>query len=397
MPTPAEVLQDPKFQGLPMDERRKVLTKIDPNFGKLAAPEQDRVLGSKSQIGIRPATIIESVRSRFHQLATDPIGTLSEKQFPNAQSVDTGLSDFMLGGISAAKVPGADKIGVAAKAFLAPKPTGRIARTIQALKSTASDAAEAEKMKDPAYARLVKSNEGYKPSGKVVKAKYSPNRDLEGPQGPAKAPVKVKPSDRGGVPSDPDPLADMPASDHPNRGKLKAQFMRNTPAKEPSGSRSYTAPKYGKPAQEPKPAGAPATASTPPPEGIPQEVWDAMSEEQRTKTQAGRVARDQRTSTQGPAKAPKATSKRTPEGQQQSDEIADRTLEVKSVPLAQQTVKEGVTSKDLQALSPEQRAEFMKRIGLKSSSRTVDYKGQKTDKAWHTFLGHVQTIEKLKK
>jgi hypothetical protein len=41
----AAVLKDPKFQGLPVEERRKVLTSIDSNFGGLAAAEQDKVLG----------------------------------------------------------------------------------------------------------------------------------------------------------------------------------------------------------------------------------------------------------------------------------------------------------------------------------------------------------------
>jgi len=39
-----EILQDPEFQGMNIEERRKVIFKVDPEFGKLQTPEQDRVL-----------------------------------------------------------------------------------------------------------------------------------------------------------------------------------------------------------------------------------------------------------------------------------------------------------------------------------------------------------------
>lgn len=48
MASPAQVLKDPAFQGLPVEERRKVLVKIDPQFGSLPPVEQDKVLGFKS-------------------------------------------------------------------------------------------------------------------------------------------------------------------------------------------------------------------------------------------------------------------------------------------------------------------------------------------------------------
>jgi hypothetical protein len=41
----ASVLKDPNFQGLPIEERRKVLSAVDPNFGGLQSSEQDKVLG----------------------------------------------------------------------------------------------------------------------------------------------------------------------------------------------------------------------------------------------------------------------------------------------------------------------------------------------------------------
>lgn len=43
--TPADVLQDPNFKALPVEERRKVLLHLDSRFGSLPRTEQDKVIG----------------------------------------------------------------------------------------------------------------------------------------------------------------------------------------------------------------------------------------------------------------------------------------------------------------------------------------------------------------
>jgi hypothetical protein len=59
MATPAQVLQDPMFQGLPLEERRKVLLRVDPSFGELARDQQDKVLSWKpdKKLGPPPDTL----------------------------------------------------------------------------------------------------------------------------------------------------------------------------------------------------------------------------------------------------------------------------------------------------------------------------------------------------
>ncbi len=47
MASPADVLKDDKFWGLPTQERVKVLSTLDPNFGGLAATEQLKVVGER--------------------------------------------------------------------------------------------------------------------------------------------------------------------------------------------------------------------------------------------------------------------------------------------------------------------------------------------------------------
>jgi hypothetical protein len=50
-PTVAQVLQDPKFYGLPPVEQKKVLSRLDSDFRQLPAQEQDKVLAiSKSKL-----------------------------------------------------------------------------------------------------------------------------------------------------------------------------------------------------------------------------------------------------------------------------------------------------------------------------------------------------------
>jgi hypothetical protein len=41
----ATVLKDPNFQGMPIEERRKVISSLDQNFGQLHPDEQNKVLG----------------------------------------------------------------------------------------------------------------------------------------------------------------------------------------------------------------------------------------------------------------------------------------------------------------------------------------------------------------
>ncbi len=62
MPDVATVLKDPTFHALPIDERRKVMVSIDPNFGGLPTAEQDKVLGFTAA-----ATHSPDALSRFRQ------------------------------------------------------------------------------------------------------------------------------------------------------------------------------------------------------------------------------------------------------------------------------------------------------------------------------------------
>jgi hypothetical protein len=50
----AQVLQDPDFQGLPLEERRKVLIAIDRRFAELSTEEQNKILGQNSEIPLAP-------------------------------------------------------------------------------------------------------------------------------------------------------------------------------------------------------------------------------------------------------------------------------------------------------------------------------------------------------
>src|SRR5574341_1799950 len=56
MPTPQELLADPKFQALPEQERVKVLLRVDPNFGGLPPDQQLRVVAPRTQPAPAPAS-----------------------------------------------------------------------------------------------------------------------------------------------------------------------------------------------------------------------------------------------------------------------------------------------------------------------------------------------------
>src|SRR5574341_2183763 len=63
MPTPQEVLADPKFQALPEQERVKVLLRVDPNFGQLPPDQQLRVVAPRAQAPIpAPAPAPQAAR-----------------------------------------------------------------------------------------------------------------------------------------------------------------------------------------------------------------------------------------------------------------------------------------------------------------------------------------------
>src|SRR5574341_1077245 len=63
MPTPQEVLADPKFQALPEQERVKVLLRVDPNFGGLPPDQQLRVVAPRAQAPIpAPAPAPQAAR-----------------------------------------------------------------------------------------------------------------------------------------------------------------------------------------------------------------------------------------------------------------------------------------------------------------------------------------------
>ncbi len=50
MATPSEILGDPNFHALPVEERRKVMLSVDPQgFGALAPEEQDKVFAASAQ------------------------------------------------------------------------------------------------------------------------------------------------------------------------------------------------------------------------------------------------------------------------------------------------------------------------------------------------------------
>ncbi len=222
MPTAAEVLQDPKFQGLPIDERRKVLTTVDSNFGSLPSSEQDRVLGYTSP------SVVDKIRN--YMGTGDPntpphLPTDADKfNFPpwlNAVATAGALTSGAqaLGDIAEYGIPaGVKAVGAGLKSALAPKSTGRIAKFAQGVGNYFDEQA-ASKVPDA----LRTSAEGYDPAkAKALNKqllKSSPGSDAGGGRSygmPKKAPgVATSPPTTGAstpeVPSTPDTPVPAPA------------------------------------------------------------------------------------------------------------------------------------------------------------------------------------------
>lgn len=77
----------------------------------------------------------------------------------------------------------------------------------------------------------------------------------------------------------------------------------------------------------------------------------------------------------------------TPEAQTRADEIAALNRHADTLPLAQQTIQQGVSAKTLLALPDDARKAYMAKLGLANRS----------DATWRTYIGHVLRLEKLQK
>ena len=95
--------------------------------------------------------------------------------------------------------------------------------------------------------------------------------------------------------------------------------------------------------------------------------------------------------TTGPAKAPETktsrTNRATPEQQSFSDRKATTNRHITAYELASKAVADGVTPKDVINLSPDELAEFKKRIGM----------GKRSEETWRTFVDHLYELSRRKK
>src|SRR5574341_1904597 len=96
MPTPQEVLADPKFQALPEQERVKVLLRVDPNFGQLPPDQQLKVVGARAGA---PALAQGAAPIPVPIAPTAPArGTWSGESYLDRKSVASGTSVDPAGG-----------------------------------------------------------------------------------------------------------------------------------------------------------------------------------------------------------------------------------------------------------------------------------------------------------
>lgn len=339
-----------------------------------------------------------------------------------------------LGDIAEYGIPaGIKAIGAGLKSAATPKPTGRIAKFAKGIgdfyenqaasKTTAATLDEARQ----AAARYDAMRKGVQPqapasapppiprtaSGRPLTADEIAFQEAgthpgtapeDYPQPPPETPVPAP------APVQPSPLETSATGYDPAKARaLNKQLLRYSRGSEGSGGRSYGVPRRAPggsspPATEPGATAQPAAAPLTPPEGIPQQIWDALPRAEQEgiwaarnkhviaqKGQpAGMHGADNMPDT-GPELPPEGTPKRAPRkdaaAQKRSEEIAALNRHADTFPLAQQTVQQGVTSKDLLALPEEARQAYMQKIGL----------GGRSDATWRTYIGHVLRAEKLKK
>lgn len=167
-------------------------------------------------------------------------------------------------------------------------------------------------------------------------------------------------------------------AESPLAGGIKKQALKFTPSK--SSSSISRAPKVTKGPSGDMPTGTEADFA--PVSDLPAKVQDAVAE--GAKKKAAGIGYTP------PPDAPVAAPGRvraTPEAQTRADEIASLTRHAQTIPLAEQTIQQGVSSKDLLALPDEARVAYMKKLGLKSTSPDT----------WRAYVGHVLRLERVKK
>lgn len=380
--------------------------------------------------GDQPLSTVDKIRNymgtgdttKAAHLPTDS-DTFSFPPWLNAVGTAAALGSGAqaLGDLAEMGLPaGAKAVGAFAKGVLAPKPTGRIARGVQAVRDFFEEQA-ASKVPDAlrtsaqgydaatakqASKQLNKFTPGSEPSGrsyKTPKTQFNsgpgtPDAEMPGP--PPNVPPSLQTSAEGY-----DPRA---------AAALAKRQLQYTPGAEPSG-RAYAAPKTapvsGSLVPEPAPVAAPKTALETSAEGYNPAKAKTLAKQQLKYTPGAEPGGGRSYSTPSKAPqprnspvmatesapvaepelpesgAPKRAPRKDPDAQKRSEEIQALNRHADTIDLAKETVGQGVKAKDLLALPPEARQAYMTKIGL----------GGRSDATWRTYIGHVLRAEKLKK
>lgn len=345
------LIADPRFQKLEPDQQREVLGRIDDRFSNLT---DDQLTEFKSKAAPKELPLTDKARNfmlhgSMASLSPDDHSrsAASERgetfEFPRWLEVASSVLALGEGAVSLYK--NGPALLAAAKAFK----QGATPKLATKLGNLYEEVSEAMKMaKDPNYARLVKSGEGFSPKG--TGTKYTPG-GAEPKYGPANPPkVSQGPPETKVAPESP----------------RKGTGTRYTPG----GVESQ----YG-PARPPNPKGSKVGAK-------------AASPDLSTPAIKAKLPPSDDDVVELPSSGyPKRAPRTDPIAQKRSEEIASLNRHADVLPLAQQTVKQGVTSKQLLAMNPAQKAAFMAKLGLQGRS----------DATWRTYLGHVLRLEKVAK